>query len=313
MLMAASSALRSANVNSDRRIRRMVCVLCVAALTGLGCTDDGGRGEGPGHRAQVLALDPQRELQLGRQAYREILSNPSKYGEVLPNDAPETQRVHDVARRIIAAAGIEPLQREINLHPSRFEWEIHVLDNPQINAFCLPGGKMAVFTGLLRVVENDDQLATVISHETAHALAHHVSERIAHQNSGQGALAMLRGKAFDRDQEAEADHIGVFLMPFAGYNPDEAVHLWQRMEQISARQPQLPPILSDHPSNAQRMRNMAGWVPRAKAAKKKYDEGKIEAAAKTNHRMDREVLWARVGRVSSFDTSIAAFLQRRPQ
>jgi predicted Zn-dependent protease len=303
----------------------------VSVATGLGCTDqvsDGqpeSPGQGPGHRAQVLALDPQHELQLGRQAYREILNNPRKFGEVLPNDSPETQRVHEVARRIIAAAGIEPLQREMNLHPGRFEWEIHVLNSRQINAFCLPGGKMAVFTGLLQVVENDDQLATVISHETAHALAHHVSERIAHENSGQGALAMLRGKAFDRDQEAEADHIGVFLMTFAGYNPDEAVRLWQRMEQISAGQAHLPEILSDHPSNAQRMRNMAGWVPRAKAAKQAYDEGRIERAASARRRRTREVLWANIERGPSFygrdsipaalssDTSIAAFLQRRPQ
>ena len=81
-----------------------------------------------------------------------------------------------------------------------------------------------------------------------HALAHHVSERIAHEQGSGSALDMLRGKAFDRDQEAEADHIGLFLMTFAGYDPGEAVHLWNRMQQISAGTVRLPEILSDHPS-----------------------------------------------------------------
>jgi predicted Zn-dependent protease len=89
---------------------------------------------------------------------------------------------------------------------------------------------------------------------------------------------MLRGKAFDRDQEAEADHIGLFLMTFAGYDPGEAVHLWNRMQQISAGTVRLPEILSDHPSDARRIRNIADWVPRALAAKRAFDEGRIEPA-----------------------------------
>src|ERR1700686_1807210 len=159
----------------------LFCFSLAAGLAGPGCefpSGAEGSGEGPGHRAQTLALSPQQELELGRQAYKEVLSNPSKYGRVIPADRPECQRVRGIARRIIRAAGIEPLQREINLRKGyRFEWEVNVLDKKQVNAFCLPGGKMAVFRGLLRVARNDDQLATVISHETAHALAHHARER----------------------------------------------------------------------------------------------------------------------------------------
>src|SRR6202035_1374675 len=117
-------------------------------------------------------------------------------------------------------------------------------------------------------------------------------------------------------------HIGVFLMTFAGYNPDEAVRLWQRMEQLGAGQSNVPEILSDHPSNAERLRNIAGWAPRAKAAKQAYDEGKVEPAARAAHarrRVAREVLWAKAERYHpvrvetnssgfEFDTSIAAFL-----
>jgi metalloendopeptidase OMA1, mitochondrial len=176
---------------------------------------------------------------------------------------------------------------------------VHVLDTPKINAFCLPGGKMIVFLGLLQVVQNDDQLATVLSHETAHALAHHVSERIANEQGGGGALALLRGKAFDRAQEAEADHIGIFLMTFAGYRPEEAVRFWERMEQISAGQPHLPEILSDHPSDEHRLRNIESWVPRALAAKRAFDEGRIEPAPQAARRMTGRSLRAIVEPCSS--------------
>ncbi len=260
-----------------RLTRAIFAALLSGVVLAAGCgpiTEE--QGQGPGHRAQVLALNPRQELELGRRAYREILSKPEKYGRALPADSPETERVRAVATRIIKATEIRPLEREMNLHPGRFDWEVNVLQSPQINAFCLPGGKIAVFAGLLQVVQNDDQLAAVLGHETAHALAHHVSERLTHQQNGGSVLGLLRGKAFDRDQEAEADHIGVFLMTFAGYDPEEAVRLWQRMEQLSAQRPHVPEILSDHPSDERRLRNIANWAPRAQAAKKAYEEGHIE-------------------------------------
>src|SRR5262249_18850225 len=147
-------------------------------------------------------LSPQQELELGRKAYREILSHPREYGHVVPADRPECQRVRGIAERIIHAAAIEPLQREINLRKGyRFEWEVNVLDNDQVNAFCLPGGKIGVFKGLLRVTENDDQIATVLSHEISHALAHHSSERLAYDGLNRGGFGGIWSKAFDRDQE----------------------------------------------------------------------------------------------------------------
>jgi predicted Zn-dependent protease len=258
------------------------CISLTAGLTGLGCGFSSGAqtaGEGPGHRAQALALTPQQELALGRQAYKEVLSHPKEYGAVIPADRPECRRVRAVAQRIIEAAGIEPLQREINLRKGyRFEWEVNVLDNDQINAFCLPGGKIAVFRGLLRVVQNDDQLATVISHETAHALAHHSSERVALKEMNRGGPGGIWSKAYDRQEESEADHIGLFLMTLAGYNPDEAVLFWKRMQQATGGHQGLPEILSDHPSDAHRIQSMTNWAPKAKAAKRAFDEGRIEPA-----------------------------------
>lgn len=267
------------------RVRDIVlfCISLSAGLASFGCEFPSGApggasggGEGPGHRAQTLALSPQQELELGRQAYREVLSHPREYGRVIPADRPECQRVRGIAERIIHAAGIEPLQREINLRKGyRFEWEVNVLDKEQVNAFSLPGGKMAVFHGLLRVARNDGQLATVIAHEIGHALAHHSSERIARQEMNRGGLGVIWSKAYDREQEAEADHIGLFLMTFAGYDPEEAVRFWERMQQATGDQQRLPELLSDHPSDAHRIRNMKGWVPTAKAAKRAFDEGRI--------------------------------------
>jgi metalloendopeptidase OMA1, mitochondrial len=265
-----------------------LCISLSAGLAGFACDAPsgagraeapGGGGEGPGHRAQQVGLSPEQELQLGRQAYKQVLTNPSKYGRVVPADRPECQRIRGIAERVIHAAGIEPLQREINLRKGyRYEWEVHVLDKEDVNAFCLPGGKMVVFRGILKVAQNDDQLATVISHEISHALAHHSSERVARQEMNQGGPGGIWSKAFDRQQEAEADHIGLFLMTFAGYDPEQAVRFWERMQQAASGQQRTPEILSDHPSDAHRIQSMKGWVPKAKAARRAFEEGRIAPA-----------------------------------
>lgn len=280
---------------------RLRGVLCIAVLSLAGCTvgENGGGGEGPGHRAQALALKPDQELKLGQEAYQEVLSKSH-----VVRSGPEVERVRTIGRKIAEASANEPLQREINLRLKgyTFDWEFNVLQDPHVNAFCLPGGKVAVFSGLLPVAANDDQLATVMSHEIAHALAHHSSERIAQQQkhqliekvlaTGIGALdpehrqqvagvlsagAQLGSLPYERQQESEADHIGLFLMTFAGYNPDEAVHFWERMGQRSGGG-HTPEIFSDHPSDAKRIAQMRAWAPQAKAAKKAYDAGRVAPA-----------------------------------
>src|SRR5262249_49645458 len=152
-------------------------------------------------------------------------------GNILPADDPKTRQVRYVMSKLIRAVGIEPLQREINLNLRgyTFEWAANVVESDQVNAFCLPGGKMVVFTGILTITQNDDQVATVLGHEMAHALAHHANERVARDESGH--VSFIRGKAYDRAQESEADHIGLFLMTFAGFDPRQAVRFWQEMEQ----------------------------------------------------------------------------------
>jgi predicted Zn-dependent protease len=262
--------------NRVGRIGRFVLVVLGIVLAGPGCAQQEG-GPGPGHRQQHLGLSPKKEYELGVEAYQQILEEAREKNALLPADSPETRRVRRVGERIVKAVQIEPLQREINLHLKgyRFDWEFNVLRSRQINAFCLPAGKVAVFTGLLRVVANDDQLATVLSHEIAHALAHHANERITRSESGQ--VNWLFNKAYDRQQESEADHIGLFLMTFAGYDPDETVAFWQRMQQAQ-RGGELPEILSDHPSDRRRIEQLRAWVSQAKAAKVAYDHHRIAAS-----------------------------------
>jgi predicted Zn-dependent protease len=269
----------------------------------VGCTLRGGpEGAGPGRRPQMLALTPEQELELGREAYREILAQ----ADVLPPDHPAGERVRRVGRRIVAATQIRPLLQEINLREEgyRFEWEFNVIDSDRVNALCLPAGKVAVFTGLLAFIRSDDELATVLGHEMAHALAHHASERLALNPADAEALraaggrlsdvdeprrrsllglldagAALESLSYNRFQESEADHIGVFLMTFAGYDPEAALAFWERMREASSGSIRLPEIVSNHPADARRLAQLRGWVPLAEGGKRAYDRGEIAPAA----------------------------------
>lgn len=226
-------------------------------------------GTGPGHREQVLALKPSQELEIGREAFQEIRGKSKTISE-----GPMVEQVSRVSRRIASAVQIGPLQREINLHVSsgEFEWEYVVIEDQQVNAFCLPGGKIVVLSGLLEFVRDDGELATVISHEVAHALAHHLSERFARERTmGHGLLSL----AFSREQESEADHIGIFLMTFAGYDPDQAIQFWREMMGAERRGIHIPEMLSDHPSDARRLKQIEYWVQTAKAGKAAFDAGRI--------------------------------------
>jgi predicted Zn-dependent protease len=173
------------------------------------------------------------------------------------------------------------------LKPQRFEWEFRVIESKQVNAFCLPGGKVVVYTGILPVCEDEDGLATVMGHEIGHALAHHGAERVARQRLEQigqvsvagslgnmppekrVALMVALGAAvqygeslpFNRSQESEADHIGLLLMATAGYDPKAAIPFWQRMAKLGGRRP--PEFMSTHPGPEHRAQALEGWLPEA--------------------------------------------------
>jgi predicted Zn-dependent protease len=286
-----------------QRVTRAMVFVTALATAAWGCMppEGGGAGEGPGHRSQTLRLTPQQELSLGRQAYQEILGKSR-----VVRGGPDVERARDVARKIIRAATIPELQMEINyrLQGYQWEWDVNVLEDKQVNAFCLPGGRIGVYTGLIQLVnegpEPDAWLATVLGHEIAHALAHHSNERISRQLMreqairaaggvlGQldprhaamliqllGGVSQVQGLKYDRQQESEADHIGVFLMTFAGYDPDAAVRFWEKMTQASrGRHP--PEILSDHPSDEHRITKLKEWVPMARKGKQMYDAGYVK-------------------------------------
>src|SRR5262249_13703417 len=153
----------------------------------------------------------------------------------------------------------------------------------EANAFCLPGGKIVVYTGILPLTENDAGLATVLGHEVAHATAEHVAERIERNHLTEVAAAIIAGGVaftpaqfvqieallgvgaslpFSRSQESEADHIGLVYMARAGYDPRQALAFWTRMQRASkGKEP--PEFLSDHPSDAHRVARVRGWLPEA--------------------------------------------------
>jgi len=166
---------------------------------------------------------------------------------------------------------------------------VTLLRKNEANAYCLPGGKIVVYTGILPLTRNDAGLATVLGHEVAHATAEHVAERIEREHLTQVAATIIAGGVaitpgqfirvrallgvggdaaslpFSRSQESEADHIGLVYMARAGYNPREAVAFWKRMLRAS-REKQPPEFLSDHPSDKRRVEQIREWLPEAERA-----------------------------------------------
>ncbi len=226
------------------------------------------------NRSQFIMMSESEDLQLGAAAYKEVLKQ-----ERVTRDPRYTEPVQRVGRRIAAVA-----------EKPEYQWEFTVIDDPkQVNAFALPGGKVAVYTGLFPVARDEAGLAAVIGHEVAHALARHGAERMstgmALQAAGlavaiaagtQGAATQQAVMAayglgaqvgvalpFSRKQESEADRIGLILMAKAGYDPEAAIGLWQRMEQAGGGGP--PEWLSTHPHEATRQQDIRGWLSEARA------------------------------------------------
>jgi predicted Zn-dependent protease len=169
-----------------------------------------------------------------------------------------------------------------------YKWEFNLVEDPNVNAWCMPGGKVVVYTGILPVAKNEAGLATVMGHEIAHAFARHGAERMT-----QGLLVELGGMAlekalatrpeetrdlfmrsygagtqygillpYSRKQESEADHLGLIFMAMAGYNPNDALDFWQRMAASSSGQAP-PEFMSTHPADATRIRNIKKLIPEA--------------------------------------------------
>ncbi len=230
-------------------------------------------------RQQLILIPTNQEIALGLKSYREILSQ-SK----LSQDQEILAVVNRVGWNIARVTSREyPIAKD-------YEWEFSVIEDDKTpNAFALPGGKIAVYTGILKYTRDEAGLATVVGHEVGHALARHGAERMSQYllaQLGQVALnvaiqdqspasvrAMNVGYGvvttvgvllpFSRLEESEADHIGLILMAKAGYDPREAIGFWERMAKAGGKKP--PPFLSTHPADEKRIAQIKQWMPEALA------------------------------------------------
>jgi predicted Zn-dependent protease len=207
----------------------------------------------------------------------------------------DAKRVETVGMKIKAAAEKYLASLGQTEYLKDYRWEYKLVDSKDVNAWCLPGGKIVVYTGILPIAKDDAGLATVMGHEVSHALANHGAQRMSAaqlQTIGAAGVALATGNQsaekqqmwsqyyglgtqvgvmlpFSRAHETEADKIGLVLMAIAGYNPEKAIEFWSRMAAQSAGQTQ-PEFMSTHPSDATRIANLKAMVPEAKATAAKF-------------------------------------------
>lgn len=255
-------------------------LLSILALLLSGCATTTNSSVSGVQRKQFLMLSEKQVENMSVQAYSQSLQEANSKKK-LNTDGAQLQRVKTISNRLIAQA---PIFRSDS---SQWKWEVNVEDNDQVNAYCMPGGKIMVYSGLIEKLNaTDDELAAVIGHEISHALREHGRERMsiaAVQQVGLVGLAALASTSKSpnaaaagvqaaalgtnlffalpngREQEREADRIGLELSARAGYNPNAAVTLWQKMSAQGGDKP--PEFLSTHPSNENRIADLKNLIP----------------------------------------------------
>jgi len=255
-------------VRPSRLLTSAAGVLVAAVF--LGALGVGGCGSVPySERSQLRLVSESQAQTMGVQAYAEILK-----GKPIEVGTARAAMVERVGRRLAAVTG------------KNYAWEFKLVqEDKTVNAFCLPGGKIAVYTGILPFTQNEDGLAAVMGHEIGHALARHGAERVSHQIASESALSVIEAGLgqtsplmqrpimaalglgtqvgimlpYSRMHEHEADSIGLRLMVRAGYNPHEAVRLWERMGGAPGERP--PEFLSTHPEPRERAARIASQIP----------------------------------------------------
>lgn len=235
------------------------------------------------NRSQLIMITLGEEKMMGLQAFNHIVQDGLTQNAIV-TDHRIVGPITRIANRIIDAA----LLSRYSEIARQFDWKAVVLKSQEANAMCAPGGKIIVMTGILPIVKNAAGLAAVLGHEVTHALARHGAERMSQglvadaaltgigtalqsELSPQGlnfamqAMGMATDvgilKPFSREHESEADYIGVLLAAQAGYDPTEAIRVWERMSAASAAQP--PEFLSTHPSHGTRIQQLEQWMPEA--------------------------------------------------
>ena len=234
-------------------------------------------------RKQNILVSDEQVLSLSNQQYQEYMKSAKA-----STNATNTAMVKRCGQRLANAVVSYLQQNGLSAEVAQYKWEFNLVQDKSVNAFCMPGGKIVVYEGLLPVTKDEASLAIVLGHEIAHAVAKHSAERLSNELrkqygsqvlgavlQGAGASANLQGisstvfgigttlggAAYSRSQENEADHLGLIFAAMAGYDPSVAVSFWQRMASATGSSYS---ILSDHPSDQSRIKNIEGWLPEAK-------------------------------------------------
>lgn len=247
--------------------------LSLMSLTG--CTSTTNSGAVGVDRQQLLLVSSEQVQQLSAQSYNKSIQEARAKG-VLDTNQAQLKRLKNIANRLVGQVGV------YRPDAARWNWEVHTIKSNELNAFVMPGGKIMFYSGIIdRLNLTDDEIAAIMGHEMSHALREHSRERLSREyatqtgigvaasvfglSQGQAQLANLAGdfgisRPHSRTQESEADQIGLELMARAGYNPQAAISLWQKMQRASEGEP--PQFLSTHPASSTRISQLQSLMPK---------------------------------------------------
>lgn len=251
-------------------------------------------------RSHRIGVSDEQVLSLAKTEYTKYMQTAK-----LSTNTKATQMVKRVGTRLANAVENYLKNNGYADDIKNFSWEFNLVQDNNVNAFCMPGGKIVVYEGLLPYTQTDDELAIVLGHEIAHAVAKHSAEQLTKQqneqlgtNIGANVIGMVTGSSdianiagtvaskyfsfmnlkYSRENESEADHMGLIFAAMAGYNPDVAVNFWKKMASGTTSQNEW---LSDHPSDATRIKNIQGWLPEAEKYYKPQTVAKTTTTKKT--------------------------------
>lgn len=258
-------------------MKQWIASVCLLAFLG-GCSSVPLTG-----RKQLLLVSDQDVLSASLSQYSDYMKTAKK-----TSSGKDAAMVTRVGKKIAAATEQYLRQNGMQDEIKNFSWEFNLVKDDQVNAFCMPGGKIVVYEGLMNLVDSDDELAVVLGHEVAHAVAKHSNERMSQQLVAQYGAQILSAAVanksaavqnvassvygigaqygvmlpFSRKHESEADYMGLILMTMAGYNPDVAVHFWEKMSAGSGGK--VPEFMSTHPSDSRRISDIQKELPAIK-------------------------------------------------
>ena len=265
----------------DRRKFMHRCAWCTAGLGLFGPNTWAREGVDVGEQSKFAKLVPAEEVERNaQQQYKQMLEQAASKNALGPDQHPQVIRLREIAQKII------PHSYDWNPRARQWKWEVNLIGSQQINAFCMPGGKIAFFVGILKQLElTDDEVAMVMGHEVAHALREHARERMGKSAATEGLTrlggaivsgvfgispqitdlvarqgANLLTLKFSREDETEADLVGMELAARAGYNPQAGISLWQKMSAANKNAP--PQWMSTHPSGESRIKEIEANLPK---------------------------------------------------